>query len=287
MRGRLKPFTALTLVFIHGVAGYTLWKCFHGGFSAAAWWTFGLMWAVNVLSITVVYHRYATHESFKVFSPFFEKILYALPTCAFQGDGIWWGETHWRHHVYADVEGDPHRPTEFGGGLKGFLWAHAGWIFFELAPAPSPEYRPSPHFRESAGLRWQKKYYLPLGIALGLGVPYLLAGWDGLLLAGFLRTALCLNLAWSVNSFCHAIGALAEDSSGHKLETRRARNFPLHCLLNILAVLSGGEFWHANHHARPRSALLGWESVQFDPGGRIVKIGAALGLFHDVGQPNI
>jgi len=284
---RFRPFTAFAIVFVHAVAGYAVWKLFHGGFSPAAWWTFGFMWAVNVLSITVVYHRYMTHRAFTVRSPMLEKIMYSLATVAFQGDGISWGENHWRHHVFADVDGDPHRPTEFGGGIKGFLWAHAGWIFFELAPAPLREYHPSSHFRESAGLQWQKKYYLPLGITLGLGVPFLIVGWNGLLLAGFLRTALCLNLAWSVNSFCHAIGAHAEDNVRQQLETRRARNFPFHCLLDVLAVLSGGEFWHANHHARPRSAFLGWDVLQFDPGGRIIKIGKALGIFHDVELPNI
>lgn len=286
MQRKFKPLTALAIVLIHAVAGYTIWKMFHGGFPPAAWWTLILMWATTVMSVTVVYHRYMTHRAFSVASPVLQKILYALPTVALQGDGIWWGEAHWRHHAYADAEGDPHRPTEFGGGLKGFIWSHVGWIVFEFAPAPSPEYRPSPHFRESAALRWQKKYYLPLGIALAFGVPFLFAGWNGVLLAGFFRLAFCWNVTWAVNSFCHVIGGHAKDSAGHPLETRRARNFPLHCLWNICALISAGEFWHANHHARPRSAFLGWNALQFDPGGYIVSIGETLGLFHDVELPN-
>ncbi len=284
---RFKPLTALFIVLVHAVAGYAVWKIFHGGFPPAAWGTFVLMWAVTVLSITVVYHRYMTHRAFTVPSPFFEKILYTLPTMAFQGEGIWWDETHSRHHAYADMEGDPHRPTEFGGGLKGFLWAHVGWIFFELAPVPSPAYRPPPHFQQSAGLRWQKRYYLPLGILLSFGIPYLLASWGGLVLAGFFRLALCWNLAWSVNSFCHTIGGRAKDSMGRRMQTRRARNFPLHCVLNAGAILSGGEFWHANHHARPYSAFLGWKPSQFDPGGWLVRAGRAAGFFRNVELPNV
>jgi stearoyl-CoA desaturase (delta-9 desaturase) len=276
------------MLLLHIGAGYAVWKLFFGsGFSAAAWIMFGLTWAANVLFTTVVYHRYLTHKAFMVKSAKLTKAMYAGTTITFQGSVRDWGETHWRHHVYADVDGDPHRPSEFGGGLKGFLWAHMGWIFFELAPAPSPEYRPSPHFREDAALDWQAKYYLPLAIALGFGVPFLVAGWNGLLLAGFLRTVLCLHLTWGVNSLCHVIGALAEDSKGNPLETRRARNFPLHCLLNILAFLSGGEYWHANHHARPRSALLGWNWSQLDPGGWVIRLGEKLGLFQNVEQPNV
>lgn len=278
---RIKPRTVLAIVFVHVVAGYGIYRL-HEGYSSAAWWAFGLTWAANVLSITVVNHRYMTHLAFKVKSALLEKIMYAMPTGAFQGDGIWWGETHWRHHVHEDAPGDPHRPAEFGGGLKGFLWAHVGWMLFELAPAPSPNYRPSSHFRQSAGLRWQKKYYLPLGLAFCFGIPYLIAGWDGLLLAGFVRLALCWNISWSVNSFCHAIGGHAKDSAGKIIETRQARNFPLHCLLNILAILSGGEFWHANHHARPRSAYMGWYWHQIDPGGIVVTLGEKVGLFTDV-----
>jgi fatty-acid desaturase len=144
------------MLVLHAGAAYAVWKLFHGGFGATAWTLFGLKWTLIVLFTTIVHHRYVTHRAFTIASAKVRKAMYAGTTITFQGPALEWGENHWRHHAYTDVNGDPHRPTEFGGGLKGFLWAHVGWIFFDLAPAPSREYRPSPHFREDAELEWQK-----------------------------------------------------------------------------------------------------------------------------------
>ena len=70
-------------------------------------------------------------------------------------------------------------------------------------------------------------------------------------------------------------------------KTRRARNFPLWCLFSTLALLSWGEFWHANHHARQRSAFFGWRWFEFDPGKWFIKIAEKMGLVWDVETPGV
>src|SRR3989344_4635861 len=120
LRERFKPLTALGIILVHLVAGYALWRMFTTGFSASAWLTLVLMWAIGGVGITVGYHRYMTHQTFHC-SPFVEKLFYAFSTMAFQGTGIWWGEVHTQHHAHADEKGDPHWPGEFGGGILGFV----------------------------------------------------------------------------------------------------------------------------------------------------------------------
>lgn len=267
--------TALAIVVMHVIACCVVWHMFTAHFPIKAWLAFVLMWGVSLSGTTLGYHRYATHRAFRC-PPFFEKLLYFFAATAFQGTGIWWAESHAQHHAYADEDGDPHRPGEFGGGFRGFLWSHMLWLFFETKQAP-PDYPRPKRFREDASLTWQKRYYLPLALC-GFAIPYLIAGWNGVLLAGFFRVVICWHITWSVNSFCHVFGSHAVDASGKIFETGTARNFPLWCLFSIFAVLSWGEFWHANHHARQRSAYLGWRWYEFDPGGWAIRIAKKFGI---------
>ena len=52
---------------------------------------------------------------------------------ALEGSIISWVAIHRRHHMFSDQPGDPHSPHRYGAGpvgtLKGFVWAHVGWLF--------------------------------------------------------------------------------------------------------------------------------------------------------------
>ena len=105
-------------------------------------WGWGLTWidvaiaavfyVVSGLGITVGYHRYFTHGSFKAKRPL--RIALAVAgSLAMQGPVITWVADHRRHHAFSDKEGDPHSPWLFGTGpvalAKGFWHAHTGWLF--------------------------------------------------------------------------------------------------------------------------------------------------------------
>ena len=270
------------ILFIHGVAAYAILQMCTTGFSGRAWFTLVLMWALSAGGVTLGYHRHLTHQSFRC-APWLEKSLYVLAAFSLEGNGMWWGAVHHQHHVFTDREGDPHRPDEFGG-FKGLFWSHMGWLFFENIPAPTG-YTSPVRFEEDGSIRWQKRWY-PLFVITTFALPFAIAGWDGLLLGGFFRIAACWHLTWSTNSFCHVFGGHAHtlDGSAQTLDTHGARNFPVWCVFNLFAILSMGEFWHANHHARQRSARFGWRWFEFDPGGWIILLAKRFGIFTHVRQ---
>ena len=287
LRGKFRPHIAVWLISFHSIAAYAVWRMFTTGYSGPAWVMLAVIWILAGEGISVAYHRYLTHRSFRCKAAF-ERIHYALASLAFQGTGQAWAENHTQHHAFADAPGDPHRPSEFGSGflrtILGWFWSHMLWICF--LPVRPPNYVSPTRFREDTSLRWQKRYY-GIFAASGLVIPYLAAGWDGLLLAGFFRIVAEWHVIWSVNSLCHMIGSHATDAAGNRLESRNARNFPLHCLYGTLGLLSFGEFWHAEHHTEQGSARLGKKWYQLDPGWYSVLLAEKLGLVWNVQRPKV
>ena len=119
-------------------------------------WGWGLTWTdvglavffyfLTVAGITVGYHRYFTHRSFKADRPL--RIgLAIVGSMALQGPVITWVAEHRRHHAFADKEGDPHSPWLFGTSaaavVRGFWHSHFGWMFRARADQSRP-LRPRP-----------------------------------------------------------------------------------------------------------------------------------------------
>src|SRR6185295_11725890 len=76
---------------------------------------------LHAVGITLGYHRYFSHRSFKT-SRAFQFVLAFLGTTTVQKGVLWWASQHRLHHRYADTERDPHSPR------RGFWWSHAGWF---------------------------------------------------------------------------------------------------------------------------------------------------------------
>ncbi|KAK2974413.1 hypothetical protein RJ640_021269 [Escallonia rubra] len=88
----------------------------------AFWVTVGLYVATGLLGITMTFHRYLSHRSFKL--PKWLEYLFAyFGAQALQGSPIDWVSTHRYHHQHCDSEKDPHSPIE------GFWFSHMSWIF--------------------------------------------------------------------------------------------------------------------------------------------------------------
>ncbi|MFI0372063.1 acyl-CoA desaturase [Actinomadura sp. 1N219] len=233
------------------------------------------------LGVTVGFHRYLTHGSFKTGRPL-RVALAVAGSLSVEGPVIGWVADHRRHHAFADREGDPHSPWRFGhsvrGLAKGMVFAHVGWMFnrdFTNRARFAKDLLADPAIRRVD--RW-----FPVLARVSLLTPpaagLLITGtWTGAATAFFwgtlVRIALLHHVTWSINSVCHVFG-------DRPLTTRdRATNFwPL-------AILSFGESWHNGHHADPTCARHGMLPGQIDPSARVIRWLEKLGWAHAVRWP--
>lgn len=112
-----------------------------------SWLDVGLMVAMYFIGchgITIGFHRYFTHGSFKAKRPL-RIALAVMGSLAVEGPLVRWVADHRKHHKFSDAEGDPHSPWRFGETLpalmKGLWWAHIAWMFDE-EQTPQQKYAP-------------------------------------------------------------------------------------------------------------------------------------------------
>jgi stearoyl-CoA desaturase (delta-9 desaturase) len=254
-------------------------------------WGWGLTWVdvaialvfyvVSGLGVTVGYHRYFTHGSFKAVRPL--RIALALAgSMAMQGPVITWVADHRRHHAFSDKEGDPHSPWLFGTSpvalARGFWHSHMGWLFDR---DKTNAQRFTPDLLADRDIVRVDRLFV-LWSVLTLLLPAALGGlltmsWWGMLTAffwaGLVRVGLLHHVTWSINSICHMIGDQPFAARDH------SRNvWPL-------AVLSFGESWHNLHHADPTCARHGVQRGQVDISARVIWAFEKLGWAHSVRWP--
>jgi stearoyl-CoA desaturase (delta-9 desaturase) len=226
----------------------------------------GALYTISTLGVTIGYHRYFTHGSFKAKRGL--RIALAIAGgLAAQGSVIGWVADHRRHHAFSDREGDPHSPWLFGTSasalVKGFWHAHMGWLFGRDRTNID---RFAPDLAADRDIRAVDRLF-PLWIAISVLLPAVLGGlismswWGvltGFLWAGLARIAFQHHITWSVNSICHMIGDRPFAS-----RDKSANFWPL-------AILSMGESWHNSHHADPTSARHGVRRGQLDVSARVI-----------------
>jgi fatty-acid desaturase len=252
--------TSIFMVIFHVLAVVALFFFTWNGLIA-----FAVLYVLSInVGIGMGYHRLLTHRGYKV--P--RWLEYAIATCAtlsLEGGPIFWVATHRVHHQHSDREGDPHSPNE------GTWWSHMGWIVtgqsLHAETAVLSRYAPDLS-RDKFHVLLSKYHWVPL-TTVGL---MLLAwgGWPVVLWGIFLRVTVGLHATWLVNSATHIWGS-------RRFETRDdSRNSWW------VALLTGGEGWHNNHHAHPVSARHGLRWYEFDPNYYGIWLLKMLGLARDV-----
>jgi stearoyl-CoA desaturase (delta-9 desaturase) len=255
-------------------------------------WGWGLGWHdiligavfywVSGLGITVGYHRYFTHSSFKAKTPL-RVALAVAGSLAMEGPVVTWVADHRRHHKYSDKEGDPHSPWRYGDDakalFKGLLWAHVLWL---LDPNQTSQEKYAPDLLADRNIRRVDALF-PAIVAVTLLGPALIGGlwgmsWHGAITAffwaGLLRVTLLHHVTWSINSICHTWG-------NHDWAARdRSTN------VAWLAIASFGESWHNLHHVDPTCARHGALKGQIDQSARVIYWFEKLGWAYDVRWPS-
>jgi stearoyl-CoA desaturase (Delta-9 desaturase) len=239
------------------------------------------MYFLTCGGVTVGYHRYFTHRSFKP-NRGVKIALAVIGSMAVQGPLVRWVADHRKHHKFSDRDGDPHSPWKYGetiGALWKGLWhAHMGWLFDE---EQTPQHKYAPDLMKDRDLvKISRTFWV--WVLVSLLLPAALGGlltwsWQGAATAFFwgslVRVGVLHHVTWSINSICHTIGDrpfLSRDKSAN---------------VWWLAIPSMGESWHNLHHADPTCARHGVMRGQLDASARIIWLLEKVGWVHDVRWP--
>ena len=219
-----------------------------------------ITFTTRMFFITAGYHRYFSHKSYRL-NRFWQFLLAFGGTMASQKGPLWWAAHHRNHHRFSDTERDVHSPK------GGFWWSHVGWILCDkYNEADRSQIRDFEKFPE---LRFIDKHDWIGPWTLG-ALCFAIGGWSGLLIGFFASTVLLWHVTFTVNSVAHVMGRRAyetEDTSRNTL---------------LVALATGGEGWHNNHHRYPWSARQGFRWWQIDMTYYVLRALSWVGIVRDL-----
>jgi stearoyl-CoA desaturase (delta-9 desaturase) len=215
---------------------------------------------VAVFGTTIFLHRTMTHRAL---------ILHPAVAWVFRFS-LWlttgiatkeWVAVHRKHHAFTDEEGDPHSPL-----LMGFWSVQLGNVFHYVRAAKDQQVVER-YARDLHDDVWDRMLFNHGLLGLGIGIVLLCGvlgiGW-GLLAASIHAVVYVFVLSSSINGLCHY--------AGYKNFDNTATN------IRILALLTGGEGLHNNHHGYPRSPKFSFRRTELDPAWPVIRLLISLGL---------
>ncbi len=216
-----------------------------------------LILQASVFCTTIFLHRAKTHRGVELHPAI--GFLMHLELTLFTGIvPRQWVAVHRKHHHLSDREGDPHSPL-----LRG-MWTILFGNFFlyrkEIAnPATIQKY--TPDWKNDPLDRIPRMNFGSLG---GLAILAAMFGWAwGAAAWGFHAIAYIL-LNSMINSLGHTVG--------YRNYENQATN------LQWVALLTGGEGLHNNHHEYPASARFALRSREIDPAWPMIYVLELCGL---------
>ena len=189
-----------------------------------------------MLGITMGYHRFYSHRSFKM-PKWIEYYLLFFAHIMMVGPAITWVANHREHHKYADTPKDPHSPY-----YRGVLLAYFGQVLIDI------DFKLVRDLLKQKLHRLQVKYYWQVIFV-----------WAGLLFA--ILGPQALLYAWLVPAgFAKLIGSLVFTFS------HRGREAHSDTWVGIITL---GEGFHDIHHEMGNRQVL-WHPL--DVGGQLIRM---------------
>jgi len=184
-------------------------------------------WTIGVLGINVGFHRLISHRSFQT-SNFLERILAVIGCITTVGSPIAWAAIHRQHHRSCEKQGDPHSPYIIGNFRAWFGF----WQLENLNLKLIKDLRTQDFYR------FLHKYYFWIILAY----CSLLFAIDPLyvIFVYAIPACLCLHSSSAIIVIAHRHGYVS-----HELKNDKSKNS---WIANLITL---GEGWHNNHHARP------------------------------------
>ena len=247
--------------------------------TGVAVFVFGLL-VFGQVGIPICYHRQLTHRSFRT-AKWLERSFVTLALCSAQQTPAKWVAWHRKHHNMSDQPDDPHSP------LVNFFWAHLGWLCvddrhssdYSFYDKYARDILEDPFYyyleRHRATMVWIYLGHAALFFAVSLGVAWAALGSGAaalqlalsVLVWGVIaRTVYVWHITWSVNSLSHLHGyrnfETGDDSRNNW----------------FVALITGGEGWHNNHHADQSAATVQVRWWEFDLNYYVIKCLERVGL---------
>jgi stearoyl-CoA desaturase (Delta-9 desaturase) len=204
---------------------------------------------LSVFLTTIYLHRTITHRSLEL-HPVVANLMH-VEIALFTGiQPRQWAAVHRKHHHFSDKEGDPHSPKLFG------LWhVLLGNFFYYKKEARNPATieKYTPDYRPDLIDR------IPLirfGVFGSLAIFCAMFGWLGV-------------AAWLFHIVAYVLLNSAINSLGHEVGYKNYDNGATN--LQLLALLTGGEGLHNNHHESPASPRFAHVAGEIDPAWLIIR----------------
>ena len=220
----------------------------------------GLVVTQLALIVTSVYlHRCLAHRALSARQP----LGYGMRVVIWVTTGMRpreWVAVHRRHHALTDTPGDPHSPRVLG--------------FWRVQLTNAALYRRA--VRDGVTVRRYARDLPPdggdrllfdhavLGLGIGIGILCVTLGWRTGLLAAAIHAVSYVMLGGAVNAIGHSYGRRPLDNTATNLR--------------LLALVTGGEALHNNHHAAPTSARFARTTGEVDLGWWTIRALARLRL---------
>ena len=184
-------------------------------------------WVTGILGINVGLHRLVSHRSFRTHKVW-EWLFSLIGVITTVGSPLAWAAIHRQHHRKCEVPGDPHSPYLIGN------W-RAWFGFWRLEKLDIKLVR---DMRRDSFQRFLHNYYLWIILAycavLAMIDPWLIV------FVYAIPACLCLHSSSAIIVIAHRHGYKSYD-----LKHDQSRNS---WIANLITM---GEGWHNNHHARP------------------------------------
>ena len=207
------------------------------------WWmwlgAFFMWFLTGGIGISLGFHRYFSHRSFKTY-PWFENVMLFLGSMTGGGTPLSWVGTHRFHHKYSDTEDDPHGPVS----RTVFQSYTHQWQYKRIPRTIIKDLVRMPN------VLWMHKNYWKVMFIWA----FILLAIDPLVFVfGFCVPAVAAYHTYAqINTFCHLFGY---------------RNFRIEGQSSNIPFMfwAFGENYHNNHHRFPWSYRIGLRWWEFDP----------------------
>lgn len=196
------------------------------GLDLLYWLIIFLMYFVySCLGITITFHRFLAHNSYNFKSNIIKNIFIFFGSLAGTGSAIGWVSIHRKHHKHSDGEKDPHRPQKYHENV---IYDYDNDIDYTLVKdLLKSKYLT---FIHKCGLYIMLLFYCLL---------FILGGFSILFAAGIIPQSLTILISLISNYVNHSWGYRNYD-----INDESKNNW-------VLALITWGESWHNNHHAKP------------------------------------